>query len=45
MFLLNLFPIAWCVQRMGPLLERLGEPLFIFCNFGAKVRGGTGALR
>ena len=37
MFILNLFPIAWIVARLGGGLDRLGEPLNMFCNFAAKV--------
>jgi|LauGreSuBDMM15SN_2_FD.fasta_scaffold15333_6 hypothetical protein len=35
--ILNLFPVAWVVARMGPGYELLGEPLNLFCNFAAKV--------
>jgi hypothetical protein len=37
MFILNLFPIAWIVARLGGGLDRFAEPLNMFCNFSAKV--------
>ena len=45
----NLFPVAWTVERI-PSLAHLGEPLWLFSNFAAKVcrccapfwRAGTG---
>ncbi|GAX76238.1 hypothetical protein CEUSTIGMA_g3682.t1 [Chlamydomonas eustigma] len=32
----NLFPVAWTIERI-PHLCHLGEPLWLFCNFSAKV--------
>ena len=37
MGILNLFPVAWTVARLGPGFDHLGEPLNLFCNFSAKV--------
>eukprot|EP00955_Chlamydomonas_euryale_P088570 364392-Chlamydomonas_euryale.AAC.5 len=41
----HLFPLGWCLARMGPSVEWLGEPLQLTANFGAKVRQPGAAMR